>query len=84
MSIVSASDVQKNFGRFHDQALAEPVRVTKYGRETVVIISATEFRALKQAQRRSLSAAELDQNEVAAIASAEIPAAERYSLKALK
>jgi prevent-host-death family protein len=84
MSIVSASDVQKNFGRFHDQALVEPVRVTKYGRETVVILSAAEFHALKQGQRRSLSVAELDQNALAAIADAEIPAAERYSLKTLK
>jgi len=36
MSITaSASDVQKNFGAFHDRALVEPVRVTRYGRETV-------------------------------------------------
>jgi hypothetical protein len=31
----SSSDVQKNFGAYHDLALSEPVRVTKYGRETV-------------------------------------------------
>src|SRR5262245_53594514 len=32
---VAASDVQKNFGFWHDKALREPVQVTKYGRETV-------------------------------------------------
>lgn len=79
MAVVSASEIQKNFGAFHDQALTEPVRVTKYGRETVVIISAKEFHALKQAQRRSLSAGDLSAEELDAIARAEIPAAARYT-----
>ena len=81
MALVSATDVQKNFGAFHDQALTEPVRVTKYGRETVVILSAKEFHALKQGQRRSLGAGELSEEDLAAIARAEIPATARYSLK---
>lgn len=80
----SASEVQKNFGAYHDQALTEPVRVTKYGRETVYIVSAKTFRALKQAMRRSLSAAELTDAEVALTESAEIPAEHRYSLKDLE
>jgi prevent-host-death family protein len=84
MATVPASEVQKNFGAFHDQALSEPVRVTRYGRETVVILSAKEFHALKQAQRRSLSAADLTEQELAEIARAEIPKAARYSSKDLK
>jgi PHD/YefM family antitoxin component YafN of YafNO toxin-antitoxin module len=35
--------VQKNFGAFHNRALSEPLRVTKYGRETVYIVSAETF-----------------------------------------
>jgi PHD/YefM family antitoxin component YafN of YafNO toxin-antitoxin module len=81
MATVPASEVQKNFGAFHDQALIEPVRVTRYGRETVVILSAREFHALKQAQRRSLSAGDLSDEELDAIARAEIPAGARYSIK---
>jgi prevent-host-death family protein len=81
MAVVPASEVQKNFGAFHDQALTEPVRVTRYGRETVVILSAKEFHALKQAQRRSLSAGDLSDADLEAIARAEIPAAARYSIK---
>lgn len=81
MATVPASEVQKNFGAFHDQALTEPVRVTRYGRETVVILSAREFHALKQAQRQSLSVADLSAEELAEIARAEIPAAARYSIK---
>ena len=74
VAVIPASEVQKNFGAFHDRALTEPVRVTRYGRETVVIISAKEFHALKQAQRRSLSAGDLTDAELAAIARAEVPA----------
>jgi antitoxin StbD len=81
MATVPASEVQKNFGAFHDQALTEPVRVTRYGRETVVILSAKEFHALKQAQRRSLSAGDLTEDELDAIARAEIPKAARYRPK---
>ncbi|MGO4831116.1 hypothetical protein AB4144_02285 [Rhizobiaceae sp. 2RAB30] len=40
---VSASDVQKNFGTYHDRAMSEPVRVTKYGRETVFNGTAKTF-----------------------------------------
>ena len=76
----AASDVQKNFGAFHDRALAEPVRVTKYGRETVYIGSAEPFHAMKQAQRQALDAGELSDAEVALIVAAEVPAAERYSV----
>ncbi|HET6161336.1 MAG TPA: type II toxin-antitoxin system Phd/YefM family antitoxin [Dongiaceae bacterium] len=81
MALVPATEVQKNFGAFHDQALTEPVRVTRYGRETVVILSAKEFHALKQAQRRSLSAGDLSDDDLAAITRAEIPPAARYSLR---
>lgn len=79
-STASASDVQKNFGAYHDRALTEPVRVTKYGRETVYIVSAKTFHALKQAQRDAIYSAELTDAEMALISSAEILAEERYDL----
>jgi antitoxin StbD len=77
---VSATDVQKNFGAYHDKALTEPVRVTKYGRETVYIVSAKTFHELKQAQRDAIAAANLSDDELAMIEAAEIPAEHRYSL----
>ena len=77
---VSATDVQKNFGAYHDKALTEPVRVTKYGRETVYIVSAKTFHELKQAQRDAIAAADLSDDELAMIEAAEIPAEHRYSL----
>jgi prevent-host-death family protein len=75
-----SSAVQKNFGAFHDQAMHEPVRVTKYGRETVYIVSAQTFHALKQGLRDALLASDLSDKEAALIAAAEIPPEHRYSL----
>ena len=76
----AASEVQKNFGAYHDRAMSEPVRVTKYGRETVFIVSAKVFHALKQAQREALAATDLTDDEMAAIEAAEIPPEHRYRL----
>lgn len=76
----SASEVQKNFGAYHDQALSEPVRVTKYGRETVFIISAKTYHQMKQVQREAIAATELTDAELALIEAAEIPTEHRYSL----
>lgn len=76
----SASDVQKNFGAYHDRAMSGPVRVTKYGRETVYIVSAQTFHEMKQAQRDAVASADLSDAEVALIEAAEIPAEHRYSL----
>jgi len=85
MSITApASEVQKNFGAFHDRALREPVRVTQDGRETVYIVSAETFHRLKQGERVALGAETLSDAEVAAIEDAEIPAEQRYSLNDLK
>lgn len=76
----SATEVQKNFGAYHDQALNEPVRVTKYGRETVYIVSAKTYHAMKRAQREVVAAADLTDAELALIEAAEIPPEHRYSL----
>jgi len=77
---VTSSDVQKNFGAYHDRALTEPVKVTKYGRETVYIISAQTFHALKQAQREAIVATDLNDHEIALIEAAEIPEGHRYTM----
>ena len=52
MTIVTSAEAQKNFGRYREQALAEPVVVTQYGKPSVVIISATEYERLKERDRR--------------------------------
>lgn len=74
----TASEVNKNFGLFHDQALAEPVRVTKHGRESVFIVSAERFHQMRQSERAALAASELSADELALIAASEIPPHARY------
>lgn len=79
----SASDVQKNFGAFHDQALSEPVKVTRYGRESVYIISARTYHELRRSYRRAIGVEELTDEEMALIEAAEVPPDQRYSLSDL-
>jgi antitoxin StbD len=75
---VAASDVQKNFGLWHDKALQEPVQITKYGRETVYLISADTFHQMWQSYQRAMSTAELTDAEMAALNQAEVPAEHDY------
>jgi len=80
---VPAADVQKNFGRYQDEALVSPVTVTKYGRPSVVILSAGEYERLKKLDRQALAVEELGEREIAAIKSARIPKARRYRSRSL-
>lgn len=63
MQLVSSADFQRQLGHYQDRALVEPVVVTRNGRERVVLMSADEFRRLKQldlqeARRQSLLASQ--------------------------
>jgi antitoxin StbD len=79
---VAASEIQKNFGAYHDKALGgEAVCVTRYGRESVYIVSATTFHDLKQSQRRAIRVEDLTAAEIALIEAAEIPETARYSME---
>jgi hypothetical protein len=75
---VSASDVQKNFGLWHDKALKEPVQVTKCGRETVYLVSAETFHELWSSYRRAGATLELTHAEMALLDEAKIPAEHDY------
>jgi prevent-host-death family protein len=70
---VSAGELQKNFGLYQDRALVEPIAVTRYGRESVVLLSAREFHRLKKLDREVLAVEELPEEVVEAIARAEVP-----------
>ena len=48
MTVVSASEFQRNFDHFQELAQREPVMVTSNGRESVVLLSATEYAELKR------------------------------------
>ena len=47
MSVVSSAEFQRNLGLYQDKALAEPVTITKNGRERLVLLSVDEYQRLK-------------------------------------
>ena len=81
MAIVTSAEVQKNFGRYREQALAEPVVITQYGKPSVVILSAAEYERLKELDRRVILLDEMSDAEIEEMADAEIPHAHRYSVR---
>jgi prevent-host-death family protein len=52
MATISAAEFQKHFGKYRDLAQREPVAVTSYGRESVVLISAAEFERYRSLDTR--------------------------------
>jgi PHD/YefM family antitoxin component YafN of YafNO toxin-antitoxin module len=70
---VSSAEVQKNFGRYQDLALTEPVVVTRNGRERTVILSSQEYHRLKRRDRDVLGIADFTPADIAAIERAVAP-----------
>ena len=64
---VPSAEVQKNFGRYQDLALTEPVVVTRNGRERTVILSSQEYHRLKRRDREVLGIADFTAEDIAAI-----------------
>lgn len=77
MTIVSSVEFQRNIGLYQDKALAEPVTITKDGRERLVLLSADEFHRLKRRDRRVFAVEELTEEQIAALEEARVPA--RYA-----
>jgi prevent-host-death family protein len=75
---ISTADFIKNFGALADQALSEPVRITKHGRDRLVMLSAAEYDRLKRRDRRVVRLEDLTDEELELIAQAEVPAEYAY------
>lgn len=71
---ISSAEFQKNIGRYQDEALTQPVTITKNGRERTVLISAAEYDRLKRRDRRVMEPADFTAEDIAAIERAEPPA----------
>ncbi len=50
---VAASEMQREFGRYRDMALDEPLVVVEEGRQPVVVLSEAEFERLRLLTARS-------------------------------
>jgi prevent-host-death family protein len=72
---ISSAELAKHFGLHADRARAgEPVHTTKYGRDDLVLVSATEYDRLVRRDRRVYRTGEMPQYLLDAIAKAEPPA----------
>jgi Antitoxin Phd_YefM, type II toxin-antitoxin system len=69
----TAGEIAKNFGQYADRALVEPVSITKYGREHLVLLSADEYARLKRRDRQVYRTGDLPDELVEAIRIAEPP-----------
>jgi prevent-host-death family protein len=52
MVTITAAELVKQFGFYRDLARREPVSVTHHGRESVVVMSADEYKRLKAIDTR--------------------------------
>ena len=78
MAKVSSLEYQQNVGHYQDLAIAEPVRITKHGRDHVVILSVQEYEWLKRLEGQALYAWEVPEDIVAEIEKAEVPPVYEY------
>ena len=77
MITVSAAEFQRYFGRYQDEALTQPVVITRNGRERLVMISVDEYRRLRRSDRQVLRAGELSDADLAAIEETRAPESSR-------
>ena len=73
MSKITSAEFQRNLGRYQDKALAEPVTITKNGRERLVLLSVEEYERLKRRDRRVFRIEDITDEQLAAIEAARMP-----------
>lgn len=72
---VTSAEFQRNFGRYRETAIREAVTITNHGRDSLVLLSAEEYRRLKRRDREVLDVSQLSDEDMQAIMNAEIPEA---------
>ena len=70
---VSSAEFIKNYGTLTDKALSEAVMITRNGRDRLVVLSAAEYARLKRRDRRVVKLENFTDEELALIATAEVP-----------
>ena len=73
MSVVTSAEFQRNLGLYQDKALAEPVIITKNGRERLVLVSVEEYHRLKRRDRRALAVEDLSAEQIVGLEKARMP-----------
>jgi len=72
MLTVSAAEFQRNFGRYQDEALKQPVSITRNGRDRLVVLAVEEYQRLKRRDRVVRKVSEMSAAELEAIANTEM------------
>lgn len=80
MVSVPASELQKNFGEWHDRAYDGPVEITRYGRTTAYLVSAKTFEEMRANYRKSMPIEALSQEEINLIAASRVETETPYTL----
>ena len=70
---VSSAEFPKQFGTSADRALTEPVTITRSGRDRLVLLSVEEYELLKRRDRRVVRLEDFTDEEMALIATGEVP-----------
>lgn len=73
MSVVTSAEFQRKLGLYQDKALAEPVTITRNGRERLVLLSVEEYQRLKRRDRRVFPTSELPEEWIEAVSKAKVP-----------
>jgi PHD/YefM family antitoxin component YafN of YafNO toxin-antitoxin module len=72
MLTVSSADFQRHFERYQDEALKQPISITRNGRERLIVLAVEEYERLKRRDRAVLRVGELSDADLAAIAATEM------------
>lgn len=81
---VTSTEFSKEVGRYQDQALTQPVVVTRNGRDRTVMISSEEYQRLKRRDREVFATGELPETIVEAIAQTDMDPRHRHLDKLVK
>ncbi|TSA03601.1 MAG: type II toxin-antitoxin system Phd/YefM family antitoxin [Methylococcus sp.] len=73
MITITSVEFQRHFGRYQDEALKEPVSITRNGRERIVVLSAEEYNRLKRRDRHVMELSDFTELDILAIENAEAP-----------
>ena len=72
MMSVSAAEFQRNFGRFQDEPLKQPLSITRNGRDRLVVLAVAECERLTRRDRRVFKTEYLSDAELDAIGASEM------------
>ena len=72
MRSVSAAEFQRNFSRYQDEALKQPLPITRNGRDRLVVLAVEEYQRLKRRDRVVRKTEDLSAADLKAIANTEM------------